>query len=226
MDNTNIKEFIEILKKECIFKDQKIRINNQYVSVFDIISVVGGQKNPKETWYNLLSKYESEVVDLNIIYFKFSGRGQKNTPVIDILDILDIKKIILLILPGARLSVNRKNEIIKIFNITEIDNKNHYLREYIEEEIHENLIRAFKNYKIKQQFSILSYRIDLYFLDFKLAIECDEDNHNNYNKNNEIKRQNLITNELNCAWIRYNPYKNFNIFDLIHEINIKLIDYK
>ena len=66
-----------------IFKDKKIRITNNYVSVFDIIQVAGGQKNPKEAWKNLIKKYETEVVQF-LYYFKFPGAGQRETPCINV----------------------------------------------------------------------------------------------------------------------------------------------
>ena len=40
--------------------------------------------------------------------------------------------------------------------------------------------------------NMLGYRIDLYFHDYKLAIETDENGHRNRNIDYEIKRQNAI----------------------------------
>jgi len=68
------------------------------------------------------------------------------------------------------------------------------------------------------------YRIDLYFPDYKLAIECDE-NHTNIDA--DIKRENDIKDKLNCTFIRYKPYdKKFNIFLLINEIYKFILEYK
>ena len=39
---------------------------------------------------------------------------------------------------------------------------------------------------------MLGYRIDLYFHDYKLPIETDENGHSNRNIDYEIKRQNAI----------------------------------
>ena len=41
---------------------------------------------------------------------------------------------------------------------------------------------------IQTQYSVLGYRIDLYFHEYKLAIEVDELGHTNRNINNEIER--------------------------------------
>ena len=42
------------------------------------------------------------------------------------------------------------------------------------------------------QNSILGYRIDLYFHEYKLAIEVDELGHGDRNLNNEIERQKAL----------------------------------
>ena len=67
--------------------------------------------------------------------------------------------------------------------------------------------------KIYKLNSALGYRIDLYFHEYKLAIEVDELRHADRNINNEIERQKALEKELNCVFIRINPdEKNFNIF--------------
>ena len=68
--------------------------------------------------------------------------------------------------------------------------------------------------------NVLSYRIDLYFHDYKLAIQIDEDEHNAKNIDQEIQRQKAIVKELCCQFIRINPNdKCFNIFEFINKIN-------
>ena len=48
---------------------------------------------------------------------------------------------------------------------------------------------TFEGENIETQYSVLGYRIDLYFHEYKLAIEVDELGHTNRNINNEIERQ-------------------------------------
>lgn len=50
-------------------------------SVYDLISVVGGQKNPRQAWESLVKRYPEVVPKCD--NFKFPGRGQKETPVTD-----------------------------------------------------------------------------------------------------------------------------------------------
>ena len=70
---------------------------------------------------------------------------------------------------------------------------------------------------MQTQYSALGNRIDLYFLDYILAMEVDEKGHED-----EIKRQKALEKELSCECVRVNPDKNdFNIFKTINEIHRK-----
>ena len=72
---------------------------------------------------------------------------------------------------------------------------------------------------MKGQFSIGSYRIDLYFPEYKLAIECDEHDHKDRDINYEIRQQKFIEDLLNCKFIRYNPdAKDFTIESALNKI--------
>jgi very-short-patch-repair endonuclease len=79
--------------------------------------------------------------------------------------------------------------------------------------------KVFRNENMITQYMILcKYKIDLYFPDYNLAIECDEKFHNN-NLDKDIERETQIKNKLNCVFIRFNPdSKNFDIFDIINKI--------
>ena len=73
---------------------------------------------------------------------------------------------------------------------------------------------------MQTQYSVLSYRIDLYFHKYKLAIEVDELGHSDRNINDEIERQRALERELSCVFIRINPdATDFNIFREINKIH-------
>ena len=73
------------------------------------------------------------------------------------------------------------------------------------------------------QYSFLDYRIDLYFHDYRLAIEVDEKGHKGRNTNDEIQRQKALEKELGCKFIRINPdEEKFNIFRTINEIHMHI----
>ena len=79
---------------------------------------------------------------------------------------------------------------------------------------------TFEGENIQTQYSVLGYRIDLYFHEYKLAIEVDELGHTNRNINNEIERQKAFKKELNSVFIRINPdEKDSNIFKEISKIH-------
>ena len=57
-----------------------------------------------------------------------------------------------------------------------------------EQSVIKSIIDAFKGEDIQIQYTVLEYRIDLYFYEYKLAIEIDELDHNDRNTDYEIKR--------------------------------------
>jgi very-short-patch-repair endonuclease len=96
-------------------------------------------------------------------------------------------------------------------------------RLYKEQETIGQIIQVFGYKRYKTQFSVGSYRIDLYFPDDKLAIECDEFGHKDRCAEYETKREEFVRKELECKFIRYNPdSKNFSIFVIIREIVKKM----
>ena len=79
---------------------------------------------------------------------------------------------------------------------------------------------VFEGEDMQTQYSVLGYRIDLYFHKHKLIIEVDELGHADRNLSNEIERQKALEKELDCVFIRINPdEENFNIFKEINKIH-------
>ena len=79
---------------------------------------------------------------------------------------------------------------------------------------------AFEGENMQSQYTVLNYRIDLYFHKYKLAVEIDELGHNGRNIDYEIQRQKELERELDCAFIRINPDTiDFNIFKEINKIH-------
>ena len=73
---------------------------------------------------------------------------------------------------------------------------------------------------MQTQYTVLNYRIDLYFHKYKLAIEVDKLGHNDRNIDYEIQRQQALERELSSAFIRINPDAvGFNIFKEINKIH-------
>lgn len=79
----------------------------------------------------------------------------------------------------------------------------------------ECILKSFKDEHIKCQFSIDRYYIDLYFIDYKLAVEFDELPHE-YKLDDDLSRQIYIENILKCKFIRV--CETDNIFEIINKI--------
>ena len=70
-----------------------------------------------------------------------------------------------------------------------------------------------------QQYRVSSYRVDLYFPEQRIAVECDEEDHRRYRRAEEEKRQFYIEQATGCTFVRFNPDdSNFHIGDVIHDI--------
>lgn len=84
----------------------------------------------------------------------------------------------------------------------------------------ESIITVFKKENYTETYTVGKYYIDLYFHEYKLAIECDENNHSDRNPAYESKRQKYIEKKLGCVFIRFNPDDpNFNILETISKIH-------
>jgi very-short-patch-repair endonuclease len=78
----------------------------------------------------------------------------------------------------------------------------------------------------KRQFKFDKYKVDLFFPEYNLVIECDENNHDDRDKEQEKIREDYIK-SLGNKIIRYNP--NIILFDLsnvLREINAVLFSRK
>ena len=82
---------------------------------------------------------------------------------------------------------------------------------------------AFEGEDMQTQYTVLGYRIDLYFHKYKLAIEVDEIGHYDRNIDSETQRQKTLERELGCVFIRINPdAADFNIFKEINKIHMHI----
>ena len=85
-------------------------------------------------------------------------------------------------------------------------------------------MEAFPNQKILLQHSVLSYQIDLYFIEHKLPIQVDEKAHTDRNIDYEIERQKAIEKELGCKFIRVSlDAENYDISSEVGKIHNHII---
>ena len=67
-----------------------------------------------------------------------------------------------------------------------------------EQSVLTEIMSLFEGENNQMQCNVLSYRIDIYFHDYKLAIDKDENGHSNKNIDDKIKRQKAIKQEIGC----------------------------
>jgi very-short-patch-repair endonuclease len=90
-------------------------------------------------------------------------------------------------------------------------------KEYVHTEA---IQQCFPNVQIYKQFKVGKYRVDLYFEEYNLVVECDEYDHRDRNPKEEAIREAFIKSELDCEFIRFNPdRKGFTVFEVIAEIH-------
>ena len=92
------------------------------------------------------------------------------------------------------------------------------------------LTNAFKTEKFEDQYKVGRYYLDLYFTDYKLVIECDENGHADRKPGDERSRMDFVNEKLELTddnWIRYNPDEyDFDISKVIGRIYRKIIEIK
>ena len=89
---------------------------------------------------------------------------------------------------------------------------------------------VFKTEKIEDQFKIDRYYLDMYFPEYKIIIECDENGHSDRKPGDERERMDIVNEILNIDdsyWIRYNPDEyDFDISKVIGRIYRKIDEIK
>ena len=96
------------------------------------------------------------------------------------------------------------------------------LMPYKEQQTIQAIQEAFPEEILHTQYTIGPYRVDLY-IEGKMVIECDENNHLGRDPLYETKREQYIRSKLKCLFFRYNPDEvGFSIYRLIKDITRKL----
>ena len=88
-----------------------------------------------------------------------------------------------------------------------------------EQSVLNKLLEAFSREEILLQHPVLGYKIDAYFVKYKLAVEIDENDHALRDSEKELSRENAIKQRLGCKFIRINPDSDkFSIFTEINSV--------
>ena len=92
------------------------------------------------------------------------------------------------------------------------------------------ITNVFKTEKFEDQYKIGTYYLDLYFSEYKIVIECDENGHADRKPWKERERMNYVNEKLgidDSYWIRFNPdEEDFDISRVIGRIYRKIDEIK
>jgi very-short-patch-repair endonuclease len=188
-------------------------IRFEYYVGYEIASLLG-YKNTKSVIKNNVSKY-------NQLSFR-EYPGVKNPP-------LDPRTILITSDGAVELLLKTRKRIspdvihlLKKFGI-ETTNRKCLTKE---QQTLYALTNAFKTESFEDQFKIGTYFLDLYFSDYRLVIECDENGHADRRRSDERKRMDYVNKELevdDSHWIRFNPdEENFDISSVIGKIFVAM----
>ena len=112
--------------------------------------------------------------------------------------------------------------ILKKFNIDTTNRK--YLTK--EQQTLSAIANAFKTEKIEDQYKVGTYYLDLYFSEYKIILECDENGHVDRKPCDERERMDFVNEKFeidDTHWIRYNPDEHdFDISKVINKIYRKI----
>ena len=93
-----------------------------------------------------------------------------------------IEELALKIIMHCRLSTEKTEKFT-----SELGFKQHDIIMTKEQSVLKSVKDAFEGENIQTQYSVLGYKIDVYFYDYKLAIEVDEKGHKDRDNNHEIE---------------------------------------
>lgn len=95
---------------------------------------------------------------------------------------------------------------------------NHYVT--IEAAALKFIMTAFSGLQLRQQYCVGPYRIDLYFPDQRLAVECDEEGaHGPGIVSQDHERQRFLETMLACTFVRFRPQeKGFCVAKLVNTL--------
>lgn len=198
--------------------------NELFYSFIDILKSFNYEVN-KESIIDSLSKINKEdqftIKELQVKYTFYKSDFDPNQSLINSLS-KDESKEIYINNNGLRHIISHMIKPIpyNFINISKALNINiskKYLKS--EEETIKNLVKVFKYQNYKLQYFIKGYIIDLYFKNYKLAIESEDNNILYYNREDKLERELVIKKKLGCDFIRFNTRDiNFDIFELISKI--------
>ena len=219
----NYDDFEIIIEESSDKVDQKELTTYSYISNglcfeyfigYEIASLLG-YKSPKDTITHNVSKSNQ---------LSFRDYPGVKEPIID-------PRVILITRDGAieLLIKTRKRltpDILHMFKEFGIDTTNRKCLTK-EQQTLSAIANTFKTEKIEDQFKIGKYYLDMYFPEYKIVVECDENGHADRKPYKERERMDYVNKEFDINdthWMRYNPDEHdFDISKVIGRIYNRII---
>jgi len=189
----------------------------EYFVGFEIATLLG-YKNPSRTISDIVSKSNQ------LIFRDYPG---EKIPDLDPRTILITREgaIEILIKTRKRLSADTLH-ILKTFHIDTTNRK--CLTK--EQQTLSSIVNVFKTEKYEDQYKIGKYFLDLFFTEYKIVIECDENGHVDRKPWKERERMDYVNKTLEITddnWIRFNPDEfDFDLSRVTGQIYRKIDELK
>lgn len=183
--------------------------NNVWFKGRDVAKILGYKQTGQAVRKNVSEAHKRPLKDLNIPKARNLRGIHKST------QFISISGLTALLQKHKTVSSEKViREIINDFHLNITVGKRRKEQEYIGK-----IMEHFPNEDVELQFPVGKYRIDLYFKEYRIAIECDENGHNDRDQTKELERQMFIEKELKCTFVRFNPdEENFDIDNVINRI--------
>lgn len=199
-DDNNPYSFIpNILKKNGLY------------SCYDILNYVGRKSGKKR----FVDKCKSETTfQYESIFTK---TGERKGGLVQCASVENIKILVLFHILTARPTEEERKKLFSEFNLEGATMESGFLPRAETQTI--SIICRALPFKAEPNKHVGTYYIDCYFPGLRIALECDEYGHKNYNKVDEEARQKFIQEQLGCTFVRYDPYEEeFDVLVVIRDI--------
>ena len=194
------------------------------ISAADILSYVGRINSQsqfvKKFKQNTTGCYK-KITPHHVIKYGKVVYNDENKQIL-CMDIENARNLILYHIHIARVDTETKNMLYEKFQLDGLELHTPFLPS-VENETLSHVCNALP-FNFERNKQVDNYRVDCFFPDLKIALECDEYDHKNYDKSKEETRELHISKKLNCTFVRYNPHQeNFSILNVIRKGIFKIL---
>lgn len=192
------------------------------ISFNDVMKYVSGRSSTKRRKeYMASQKHTISTATLTHVYVDGVTEELKrtviNSPVIHTWS--EVQDVVRWLLHHSHKSQRVIQEMTSDFHISMEEHKSSFYSQP-QEDYMDQLSMIFPG--LLREFRVGEYRMDGYWPQWQLAIECDEHNHAQYSTDKEVEREKFLIMILHCHVIRFDPYQE-SLWDVIRRITEHLL---